>query len=283
MAVQGLAGEDDALELGVGEPALGHDPRRQHRTIRERRVRHGGHGARLHQRRRVGDGARNMDGARPPGLVGAGGMRGRLVAVLARVGCGRHGLVGELADRSPVVRRGLRCRRGSPSASGRGGPGRGRMAEQVGARHGLDREPRRHSGGDDLEQVGGIGDAGTGVDLALLLASPVEHGESGVEGGAAARIGAAVYGGGEHRPGPAGRGMRRRPSRPRRRERSGPTKSPPAARRAAASRRRSGCGAGRRRGGCGPRRGSPRRAGSSGPRWDGAPAGSPRWPRRCGG
>ena len=49
VAVQGLAGEDDALELGVGELTLGHDPRRQHRTIRERRVRHGGHGARLNQ------------------------------------------------------------------------------------------------------------------------------------------------------------------------------------------------------------------------------------------
>ena len=75
------------------------------------------------------------------------------------------------------------------------------MAEQVGARHGFDREPRRHSGGDDLEQVNGARHAGAGIDLALLFASPVEHGEAGVEGGAASRIGAAVYGGGEHRAG----------------------------------------------------------------------------------
>ena len=41
------------------------------------------------------------------------------------------------------------------------------MAEQIGARHGLDWEARRHGGGDHLKQVGGVADAGARVDLAL--------------------------------------------------------------------------------------------------------------------
>ena len=70
------------------------------------------------------------------------------------------------------------------------------MAEEVGARQRLDGQARRYGGGDDLEQVGGIPRQGAGVDL-TLLAAPVDHGETGVEGGAAPRIGAAVDGGGE--------------------------------------------------------------------------------------
>ena len=201
VALVRLAGEDDALELGVGEPALGNHALGQHGPVGRHGVRHRRHGARLHQRRRVGDGTRNMDGARPPGLVGAGGLRGRLAAVLAGVGCCRHGLAGELGDGPPIVRRRLRLRRGGAGTPGRCGPGRGRMAEQIGARHGLDREARRHGGGDGLEQVGGVAHAGAGIDLALLLAAAVEHGEAGVEGGAAAGVDAAVDRGGEHRPG----------------------------------------------------------------------------------
>ena len=201
MALVGLAGEDDALELGVGEPALGNHALGQHGPVGRHGVRHRRHGARLHQRRRVGDGTRNMDGARPPGLVGAGGLRGRLAAVLAGVGCCRHGLAGELGDGPPIVRRRLRLRRGGAGTPGRCGPGRGRMAEQIGARQGLDGQAGWHGGGDHLKQVGGVAHAGACVDLALLLAAAVEHGEAGVEGGAAARVDAAVDRGGEHRPG----------------------------------------------------------------------------------
>ena len=45
MALVRLAGEDDALELGVGEQALGHDAGGQHGMIGGRRVRHRRHGA----------------------------------------------------------------------------------------------------------------------------------------------------------------------------------------------------------------------------------------------
>ena len=138
MTLVGLAGENDALQLGVGEPGLGDYALGQHGTVGGRRVRHRRHGARLDQRRRVRDGARNMDGARPPGLVGAGGLRGRLAVVLARVGCCRDRLVGERGDGSPVVWRRLRRRRGGAGTLRRCGPGRRGTAEEVGARHGLD-------------------------------------------------------------------------------------------------------------------------------------------------
>ena len=48
VAVQGLAGEYNALELGVGEQSVRHDPGRQHGMIGGRRVRHRRHGAGLH-------------------------------------------------------------------------------------------------------------------------------------------------------------------------------------------------------------------------------------------
>ena len=68
------------------------------------------------------------------------------------------------------------------------------MAEEIGARQGLDGQSRRHGGGDGIEQLGGVRDAGAGVDggVAALLPTPVEHGEAGVEGGAAARVGTPV-------------------------------------------------------------------------------------------
>ena len=75
MALVGLAGEDDALKLGIGQEPLGHDPGGQHRTVRGRRVRHRRHGAGLHQRRGMLDRAGETDGARPPGFVRAGGVR----------------------------------------------------------------------------------------------------------------------------------------------------------------------------------------------------------------
>ena len=55
-----------------------------------------------------------------------------------------------------------RCGLGTPGAwPNRSAPGTGWIGQA-----------RWHGGGDDLEQVGGAGDAGAGVDLALLLAAP---------------------------------------------------------------------------------------------------------------
>ena len=58
-----------------------------------------------------------------------------------------------------------------------------------------------HRGGDGLEQTGGVRDAGERIDRAPFVPAPVEHGESGVEGGAAARVDTPVDDGGEHHAG----------------------------------------------------------------------------------
>ena len=49
----GLAGQHDALQLGVGQQALGDDPLGQHRAPGRGRMRHGRHCGGLHERRRM--------------------------------------------------------------------------------------------------------------------------------------------------------------------------------------------------------------------------------------
>ena len=193
-----LAGKDHALELGVGQQPLGHHLLRQHWTVRRHGVGHRRHGARLHQRRRVLDRAGHVDARCPPPRVGAGGL-----GALGGTAAGRHRLVGELGDRAPVVW--FRRMRGGPGTPGPRGPGPSRrcrrLAEQVRAGHGLDGTPRRHGAGERLKKVAGVAHRVAGIDARRLLASPVEDGEAGVEGGAAPRIGAPVDGRREHRKG----------------------------------------------------------------------------------
>ncbi len=191
-----LAGEDHALELRVGELSPGHHVLGQHRAVGRHGVRHRRHGARLHQRRRVLDRSRDVDAGCLPSCVGSGGLRGP-----GGTGAGRHRPVRELRDRAPVVGLRLRPMRGGPGALRPGGPGCGRLAEQVRARHGLDGAPRRHGAGDRLQQMAGVAHGMAGIDPGRLFPAPVEDGQAGVEGGAATRIGAAVDGRGEHRVG----------------------------------------------------------------------------------
>ena len=196
MALVGLAGEDDALELGIGQEPLGHDPRGQHGTVRGRRVRHGCHGAGLHQRGGMLDRTGETDGARPPGLVRTGGVR-----VIGGFPNGPAGFVFKLGDGTPVMR--LRRGRGRPGTLGGCPAGRRRMSEQIGGTnrnglHRLDGQTGGHCGRDGLEQLGGVRDAGARIDRAPFVPAPVEHGESGVEGGAAARVDTTVDDGGEH-------------------------------------------------------------------------------------
>ena len=186
----GLAREDDALELGVGEQILGDHAVRQHGPVAGRGMGNGGHGARLHERGGVRGGARHPDGVGLPGRVGAGG-----AGLRAGRGGGRGRAVCELRNVSPVVGTG---RLGGGAGAARAcGPGRRRLAEEVRAGHGLDRAPRRHGAGQRLQQVAGVPHRVAGMDARGLLAAPVEDGEPGVEGRAAPRIGAAVDGCGE--------------------------------------------------------------------------------------
>ena len=116
---------------------------------------------------------------------------------LGGTAAGRHRLEGELGDRAPVVGRRLGPLRGCVRALRPPGTGRGRLAEEVRAGHGLDGAPRRHGAGDRLQQVVGVAHRVAGVDPGMLLAAPVEDGEAGVEGGAAPNIDAPVDGRGE--------------------------------------------------------------------------------------
>ena len=61
MTLVRLAGEDHALELGVGQQPLGHHALGQQWVVGRHGVRHRSHGARLHQRRRVLDRPRHVD------------------------------------------------------------------------------------------------------------------------------------------------------------------------------------------------------------------------------
>ena len=199
MPGMGLARQDDALELGVGQQAVGHHALRQHRPVRGYGMRHGGHGGGLDQRRRMLDRARHPHGARPPGRVGTG-VVGRGIGIGGRFD--RAGLDREFGDRPPVM---------GPAALGRGyGLGtparcrlrRDRLAEQVagrtgGDRRGRDRLPLRHLRDHGIEQLGGVRGAGSPVQLHTGCGAALQHGEAGVEPGAAPCVGAAVDGHGE--------------------------------------------------------------------------------------
>ena len=76
VACMGLAREHDALELGIRQQPVRDDPLRQEGTVCRHGMGHGRHGRGLHQRRRMLDGARNPDDARPPGRVGTGAVGG---------------------------------------------------------------------------------------------------------------------------------------------------------------------------------------------------------------
>ena len=75
-----------------------------------------------------------------------------------------------------------------------------RLAEQVAGRAGwdgpdgvrADREPRRHTRHDGVEQFGGVRGASPGVDVDTGLGRALDHGEPRVEAGAPPGIGAAV-------------------------------------------------------------------------------------------
>ena len=166
-------------------------------------MRDGRHCGGLDQGRGMGHGARNPDGARPPGLVGSGaGGAG------VRSGIRRAGLDRKLGHRPPVMGGGG-CGRLGP------GPGgglslrrarRGRVVEKIPGRHApgctdLHGQARRHPVDDGVEQLSGSGGAGAGIDLNLGPVSTVEHGEPGVEARAPAGVDAAVHGHGEHHAG----------------------------------------------------------------------------------
>ena len=125
MVAVGLAGEHDALDLGVREQAVGNDRYGQRRPVGGKRVRYRGHGGGLHQGRRMGRGVAHQDGAGAPGPVGAGGF------LAVRRAAGVAG-VAELRDGAPVPF-GLRGVAGGRGARlGRGLRDRPGMAEQVG-------------------------------------------------------------------------------------------------------------------------------------------------------
>ncbi|MDE0052508.1 MAG: hypothetical protein OXO52_22220 [Rhodospirillales bacterium] len=195
----GLAGQNDALDLRIRQQAVGHDALRQHRAIRRRGMRHGGHRGGLDQRRRVLDRARHPHGARPPGRIGAGVVGGGF-----GIGGGfdRAGLDDQFRNRPPVVGpprlgRGYGLRTPARCRLGRDG-----LAEQVAGRAGrdrcgCDRLPLRHLRDDGIEQLGGVRGAGRPVQLDGGSVAPLQHGEAGVEPGAASCVGAAVDGHGE--------------------------------------------------------------------------------------
>ena len=192
-----LARQHDTLQLGVGQLAFHHHALRKHRTIRGRRVRHGGHGGGLDQRRRMLDRAEHTHDARPPGRVGAG-----VVGRGFGRGIDRAGLNRKLRHGPPVMglpRLGRRCGLGSPA---RCRLRRERLAEQIagasgGNRSGRDRLSLRHPRDDGIEQLGGVGGARRPVQINSSPGAALQHGEAGIERGAPAGIGAAVDGHGE--------------------------------------------------------------------------------------
>ena len=201
MPVMSLARQHDTLQLGVGQLAFHHHALRKHRTIRGRRVRHGGHGGGLDQRRRMLDRAGHTHDARPPGRVGAG-VVGRGIGRGIDRGIDRAGLDRKLRHRPPVMGLpclGRRCRLGTPA---RCRLRRERLAEQVAGGTGRDRHRGNrltlgHLRDDGVEQLGGVRGARRSVHIHIRSGAALQHGEAGVERGAPAGIGAAVDGHGE--------------------------------------------------------------------------------------
>ena len=173
-----LAGQDHALELGIGQQPLGQHLLRQHRAVGRHGVRHRRHGPRLHQRRRVLDRPRHVDARCPPPCVGTGGLRDS-----GRTDAGRHRLVGELRDRDPS-RGGFgsgRCGAGLGAPSPARGPGRRGPGRR-------DRRPARarwgcRSGTVPMiacSRMAGVAHGVAGIDPGGLLPAPVEDREGGV-------------------------------------------------------------------------------------------------------
>ena len=184
-----LASQRDALELCGRQSALTEDGRRQRRLVLRRRMAHGRHRLRLHERGRVVEGIANADRLRPPGRVRSGvvRLRARLLVVM-------HRLVLEPLDRTPVV---LDERERLRPAGRRGRLGR--LAAP--ARRRLQRQPVRHAFGHELQQVGGGAGARVRVDRRLGLFSAarrlVDHGQAGREARSPGRVHLAAHLGGE--------------------------------------------------------------------------------------
>ena len=187
VAVVGLAREHHALQLRVGEEPFGDHALRQHRAVRGPWVRHRGHGAGLHERRRVRHRARDAERPRPPRLEGAGG------GDVARLAFEGARLVAELGHRPEVaglqgLGLGLRCRLGRSLRRARATGGCRRGVEEIGDGAGRDRaraegEPGRHLRGDRGKQRRGVGDECAGIDRCAgpPFGIAVEHGQARVE------------------------------------------------------------------------------------------------------
>ena len=176
-----LAGEDDALELGVGQLSLGHDALGQDRAVGRHGVRHRRHGAGLHQRRRVLDRPRHVDARCPPSRVGvrrvAQPRRNRRRPAPPRRRAPRRGpsraQPGGVSFRAVRVRL-IRVGRGAGACPNRSAPGTGSMGRRAGT------VPVTA-----CKRWPGVAHRMAGIDPCGLVFTPVEHGEAGVEGGAA--------------------------------------------------------------------------------------------------
>ena len=183
MAGVGLARKDDALELGVGQQAVGHRASGQHRTVGGRGVGHRGHGARLHQRGWVSSRTRNCDGVRTPGFVAPGGRCGGVC-----VRQWRFDAIGQLADLSRVAR--SACgRRAAARACGPGGglAGCGHPAGRGDGGCRLDRRSGRQGCDDGIQERGDGGCCGLAVELDARAVASLQNGEPGLERGPASR------------------------------------------------------------------------------------------------
>ena len=211
----GLAREHHALQLRIGEKALGHHTLRQHRAVRGPRVRHRGHGAGLDERRRVRHGAGDAERAREPRLEGTGG------GGVARIAFEGARLVAELGHQAEVAgfrRRGrrlrhrlgrsLRCGLWPGLRPARAPDGRRRGVEEIEGGAGRDRagtqgQARRHPGRDRSEERRGVGDERARIDgcAGPGLGVAVEDGQARVEARPAPRVRPPVDGDGEGDPG----------------------------------------------------------------------------------
>ena len=190
-----VRGQDDALELRVGQCSVDDEPGGQQRFGARLRVGHGGHRGRLHQGGRVRRGAVDHDRGGTPGMVGAvAGAVGRVCrrrsgAVSQR--CGLAPLAGQLVGerrafaRAPLADWGRSLRRRRPSCGLRRlTPGRQPVedrAQQV--------VRRRHRAGH--------GRAGLGCGCGLAGQRLLQHAQPGVVGGAPPLVQPAVDGGRE--------------------------------------------------------------------------------------
>ena len=193
----GLPRQNDTLYLGVGQQAVRNHAIRQQGPVYRHGMRHGSHGGGLDQRRRMLDRAGHPHDARPPWGVGTGVGGGAGAGI---GGLDRPGLHGQFRNPPPVMRLprlGGRSMFWPPLLRLR----RDRLAEQVAGGSGggwRDLLPLRHLRDNGAEQLGSVRGAGRPVHFHRRSGTALQHGEAGVEPGAAPGIGAAVYGHGEH-------------------------------------------------------------------------------------